>query len=456
MVHCALRPYTHLPNPATTQVALPELDGALEPIVFAGRDSNTGKSHSLPDRVAALCMRAVNWARLRKKANAEKKLAVTVFSFPPDKGNVGTAAYLNVFGSIFRVLKELRKEGYDVGLLPSSEDELIQSVLQSKEARFNSTDLNVAYRWGAPAPVRLQAVHASSQRTPGVCMPYYLPLPAIMPAPPPRRPVSEYTKLCEYSEALEENWGKPPGTLNSAGNDLLIYGKQVSMGALERGDGGRGVCNSTPAALALASTCRERRASCKHPTYHRPAFVPACPSLLQFGNVFIGVQPTFGYEGDPMRLLFSRSASPHHGFAAYYTFLEKVFKADAVLHFGTHGSLEFMPGKQVRACRGRPQGNPTCLLPAGTRGRLEHHMRHAPSYVVSDLLNPVAPGSHPSASFPPGGHVGRVLPRQPDRHHPQPLLLRGQQPQVRRSLSRAQQPSQPGSLAAAVLLLVAT
>ena len=63
--------------------------------------------------------------------------------------------------------------------------------------------------------------------------------------------------------------------------------------------------------------------------------------------MFIGVQPTFGYEGDPMRLLFSRSASPHHGFAAYYTFLEKIFKADAVLHFGTHGSLEFMPGKQV-------------------------------------------------------------------------------------------------------------
>ena len=49
----------------------------------------------------------------------------------------------------------------------------------------------------------------------------------------------------------------------------------------------------------------------------------------QYGNVFIGVQPTFGYEGDPMRLLFSRSASPHHGFAAYYTFLERIFKACA-------------------------------------------------------------------------------------------------------------------------------
>ena len=50
----------------------------------------------------------------------------------------------------------------------------------------------------------------------------------------------------------------------------------------------------------------------------------------QFGNVFIGVQPTFGYEGDPMRLLFSRSASPHHGFAAYYTYLEHIFKVRVV------------------------------------------------------------------------------------------------------------------------------
>ena len=46
-------------------------------------------------------------------------------------------------------------------------------------------------------------------------------------------------------------------------------------------------------------------------------------------------------------MLFAKSASPHHGFAAFYTYLEFVFKADCMLHFGTHGSLEFMPGKQV-------------------------------------------------------------------------------------------------------------
>ena len=87
------------------QVALPERDGGIEPIGFAGRDANTGKSHSLPDRIDSLCSRAINWAKLGSKPKRDKKLAITVFSFPPDKGNVGTAAYLNVFGSIFRVLK---------------------------------------------------------------------------------------------------------------------------------------------------------------------------------------------------------------------------------------------------------------------------------------------------------------------------------------------------------------
>ena len=104
------------------QVALPELDGGLEPIVFAGRDSNTGKSHSLHDRIDMLCSRAIKWANLRRKSRAQKRLAITVFSFPPDKGNVGTAAYLNVFGSIFKVLHKLKSEGYDVGELPESSE----------------------------------------------------------------------------------------------------------------------------------------------------------------------------------------------------------------------------------------------------------------------------------------------------------------------------------------------
>ena len=66
----------------------------------------------------------------------------------------------------------------------------------------------------------------------------------------------------------------------------------------------------------------------------------------RFGNVFVGIQPAMGYEGDPMRLLFEKGSAPTHAFSAFYRWLREDFRADAVLHFGTHGALEFMPGKQ--------------------------------------------------------------------------------------------------------------
>ncbi len=240
------------PVQVALQIAIPELDGAIEPIVLSGRDDATGKAHTLQDRVDAIAERAIRWSSLRIKPRSEKKLAITIFSFPPDKGNVGTAAYLDVFGSIHRVLEEMKSKGYAIQNLPKDPKSLMETLINDPEALEGSPELSIAHRMS----------------------------------------VKEYEQLTPYSERLEENWGKPPGNLNSDGQNLLIYGKH-------------------------------------------------------FGNVFVGVQPTFGYEGDPMRLLYSRSASPHHGFAAYYSYLEKVWKADAVLHFGTHGSLEFMPGKQM-------------------------------------------------------------------------------------------------------------
>lgn len=240
------------PIQVALQIAIPELDGAIEPIILSGRDGVTGRAIALQDRIEAVAQRSLKWANLRKKPKLAKKVAITVFSFPPDKGNVGTAAYLDVFGSIYEVMKALQNNGYDIQDLPESPSALMEAVIHDAQAQYKSPELNIAYRMS----------------------------------------VQQYERLTPYSVRLEENWGPPPGHLNSDGQNLLIYGKH-------------------------------------------------------FGNLFIGVQPTFGYEGDPMRLLFSRSASPHHGFAAYYTYLNQVWQADAVLHFGTHGSLEFMPGKQM-------------------------------------------------------------------------------------------------------------
>lgn len=55
---------------------------------------------------------------------------------------------------------------------------------------------------------------------------------------------------------------------------------------------------------------------------------------LQLGKVWVGVQPALGLEGDPMRLLFERDLTPHPQYAAFYIWLQRGLRADAVCHLG--------------------------------------------------------------------------------------------------------------------------
>jgi magnesium chelatase subunit H len=238
------------PVQAGMQIAIPEIDGATEPFIYGGIPASGVEPVALDARCARFARRLKRWNRLRTAPRSELKLALTVFCFPPNKGNIGTAADLDVFPSIWDSLTKLKNEGYDVEL-PASADVLREELIGGNAERFAATT-NVAYRMN----------------------------------------VDEYRRLCLYVDEVEKEWGPPPGRVNSFGRDLLVQG-------------------------------------------------------LQLGNVFVGVQPTFGYEGDPMRLMMARSGAPHHGFMAFYTYLSAVLNVDAVVHVGTHGAMEFMPGKQV-------------------------------------------------------------------------------------------------------------
>lgn len=77
------------PIQVALQVSLPEIDGAIEPIIYAGREGATGRSVPLADRVQLLAERALKWADLSRKSNKDKHLAITIFSFPPDKVSEG-------------------------------------------------------------------------------------------------------------------------------------------------------------------------------------------------------------------------------------------------------------------------------------------------------------------------------------------------------------------------------
>jgi len=238
------------PIQAGMQIAIPEIDGATEPFIYGGIPIKGQEPAPLDDRCARLARRLKRWNNLRTARRDEIKLALVLFCFPPNKGDIGTAADLDVFPSVWDLLKRLANEGYRVDV-PSTPEELRERLLGGNSEQFGVA-ANVAHRMTT----------------------------------------SEYLRLCSYVRDVEKDWGTAPGSINSFGRELLIQG-------------------------------------------------------LTLGNVFIGVQPTFGFEGDPMRLMMARSGSPHHGFMAFYTYLSQVFKADGIIHFGTHGALEFMPGKQI-------------------------------------------------------------------------------------------------------------
>jgi len=243
------------PLQATLQVAIPELDGAIAPLVYGGKGASTdgrtaARSEPIADRVALLARRVARLVALRRRAHAERRLAIVLFNFPPNAGNTGSAAYLAVFPSLLRVLQALKADGYDVDV-PADVDALRARITEGNCQQFGAT----------------ANVHT-------------------------RIAVDDHLRREPHLAELEKVWGPAPGKQLTDGNSLFVLG-------------------------------------------------------AQFGSVFVGVQPSFGWEGDPMRLLFEGGFAPTHAFSAFYRWLREDYRADAVLHFGTHGALEFMPGKQV-------------------------------------------------------------------------------------------------------------
>jgi magnesium chelatase subunit H len=253
------------PVETTMLIALPEIDGATNPTVFAGRHgtetctgcalrcnsaSDVRAMAPCPERIKVLADKVARLARLRRSDVAARRVGIVLYGFPPNAGAVGTAAYLSVFESLHNTLHAMADAGYDV-TPPETVEDLRMAVLDGNAATY-----------GQPANV---AAHVGADDI-----------------------VAKTPWLAE----VEAAWGPAPGRIQSDGRGVFVLG-------------------------------------------------------AQFGKVMVGIQPVFGYEGDPMRLLFETGFAPTHAFTTFYRWLREDFGADVLLHFGMHGALEFMPGKQA-------------------------------------------------------------------------------------------------------------
>ena len=96
----------------------------------------------------------------------------------------------------------------------------------------------------------------------------------------------------QVQDELTEAWGEPPGQVYRTGDDLAIAG-------------------------------------------------------IDLGNVFVGLQPPRGFGENPIAIYHSPDLAPTHHYVAYYRWVRDVFKADAMVHVGKHGTMEWLPGKGI-------------------------------------------------------------------------------------------------------------
>ncbi|MBE9077411.1 magnesium chelatase subunit H [Romeria aff. gracilis LEGE 07310] len=233
--------------------ALPELDGAIDPIPLGGLVGD--RIYLIPERVKRLTGRIRQWIQLRQKPISERRVAIILYGFPPGYGATGTAALLNVPQSLLHVLKSLKAAGYTVGDLPEDGETLVEWVKNADQA-YPTAD----------SPVIPETVNVRTLET-------WL----------------GYLK----THKIKHQWQSLTQTgLKTFGDDFLLGG-------------------------------------------------------VRLGNVWIAVQPPLGLAGDPMRLMFERDLTPHPQYAAFYTWLQNEFQADAIVHFGMHGTAEWLPGSPL-------------------------------------------------------------------------------------------------------------
>ncbi|MFZ5450335.1 MAG: cobaltochelatase subunit CobN [Thermodesulfobacteriota bacterium] len=290
------------------QIAIPEMGGMIQPTIIASRERRIDKAtgfeyieeEPIPERINRLTARVKAWVNLQDKPNKDKKIALIYYNYPPGKQNIG-ASYLNVLpDSLWEILLRLKSEGYDLGETGSDrrEKELRKEQLFQDIQDFGRNISN----W---APAEIDKLVNAGGKT-------------VFPDKTPQRnsrgpvliPLATYKKwFAQLPQSLQKFMLKSWGPVEQS--NIMIWkdagGKQYLV-------------------------------------------LPA----VRYGNILFTPQPSRGWEQDITKAYHDNTIPPHHQYVAFYLWLKKGFQADAVAHIGTHGTHEWLPGKEVGFTREDP------------------------------------------------------------------------------------------------------
>jgi len=273
------------PMDAAMQVAIPEFDGRIITVPFSFKEDGPDGIPVYvadPERTRRLAGIAARAARARSTPPAERKVAVVLSSYPTKHARIGNAVGLDTPASAMALFAALAAAGYDLGDPAALPADGDALIHALIAAGGHDVEwLTEAQLAAASARVPASAYRAWFDALPG-----------------------------ELAAAMKRHWGEPPGSLY-----------------VDAGPGGSGA--------------RPGRAGRPGPA-GEPAIVLA---TLRFGNVVVMIQPPRGFGENPVAIYHDPDLPPSHHYLAAYRWLDEVFGADAVIHLGKHGTLEWLPGK---------------------------------------------------------------------------------------------------------------
>jgi len=259
-------------------LAIPELEGSIEPIIICASEEKGGEGRLKPigERIEKFVERVFRWVLLREKPNWAKKVAFILHNNPcaSVEATVGGGANLDTLESLVEILKSMKENGYDVEV-PKSGQALIEEIMNKKaisEFRWTTVE-EIVSKGGALAFVSKEEYETWFEELP------------------------EKTRSKTISA-----WGNPPGEYKDGIPPAMVYNGKIVITGIKK------------------------------------------------GNAVICVQPKRGCagsrcDGRVCKILHDPDVPPPHQYIATYKWLSRVFGADVIIHIGTHGNLEFLPGK---------------------------------------------------------------------------------------------------------------
>ncbi|WP_442756630.1 cobaltochelatase subunit CobN [Methylocystis sp. JAN1] len=275
-------------------VVLPEVDGRIFTRAISFKEIAERGAAELEEprhapeasRIAFVADLAANWARLRRKPNAKKSLALILSDYPARRGRGGYAIGLDAEASVAEIVDALSGAGYDVS------DAVGRSTSPLRGEVASQSDAG-----GGDAPSLGISPHPEPLR--GSTL---LPKGRVM------RTLEESTHIVAVPLADYRGWLS-----------------QLHADFVHALDETWGDANADPAVIGEAF-----RFSC-----------------IVSGNLVIALQPDRGARAERYETYHDMQRPPRHAYVAFYLWLRRARKIDALIHLGAHGTLEWLPGKSV-------------------------------------------------------------------------------------------------------------